>query len=138
MATGTPQIVNDLSVGNVLEGYYDVTTDATGKRIGTLPKYAVIDRVLSHTPTGWNGTLPTAKLGWASDTDALATEFDTMVASTGLRETASGTLETGLLNAPMTDDKDVIVTAAEGGSTAGLTYFAVYYHFPFSKYVVGQ
>lgn len=130
---GTPRVHKDLLVPHRIVGKFKVGTDATGKVLGTLPKNAIVTRVLIIVAQAFNGATPNASvlLGVAGDTDALAADTDTAANATGYKTSANATLAAGGL-VPLTDSKDIIVTftAGGGGTTTGEAYFVVEFAYP--------
>lgn len=131
----TPTLHKDLFVPNFVEGKYVPADDTSGKAIGTIPKGAIYLGTITTNETAWNGTAPKLLVGWSGDTDALATDIDTAVGSTGIKEAAKETAEAAGWIGPLSEDREIILTATEDSSTAGESHVIVLFYFPFSSEV---
>lgn len=133
---GIPLYSKELRVVNTIEGRYDKAADATGKIIGTLPKGAlVLPSSYAFVATGFDGTAPTFQVGFAGATAAIMASADVAPAAQGIKAAVAATMTTGGLNAPLSADKDVVLTVSEpGDGTVGTIYVVIDFIIPFSVY----
>jgi len=109
-------IYNGESYAQAVPFKYDVTLDATGKIPFALPEGFIPTQIDLVVETAFNGTTPTMKAGY---TGSLAALFDT----TDVDLTLTGyTLVLGRGTAPLSANKEIILTVSEGSSTAGLIH----------------
>lgn len=95
-----------------------------------LPKGAIIAEVLVHQQVAASTAAGAVSVGWSGATTALLSSFSLPTTSVGL-VTAGTAAGSGILAAPLTEDKQVIASYTVGSSTAGGTgYFVVKYFIP--------
>jgi len=92
---------------------YDVTVDATGVIPLALPNTFIPTVVEALVETAFNGTSPTMKAGWTGTLAALFDTTDIDLTQTGVQ------IITCRQTAPLSADKEIILTVVEGSSSAG-------------------
>jgi hypothetical protein len=108
-----------------------VTSDETDLAFGsaspvamfTLPANAVVDRILCHVDTAFDGAAPSASIGVSGQTSKYMSATDMDLKTVGQYEVHPGLVASG-------SSEDLIITFNPDSSTAGAGRFEVFYAIP--------